>query len=114
MAQCDLIQNDHWESDDTETFWLEVHNRQNALGEFTYRSVSNGVLKILCLPVSNAEVERVFSQVNVVKDRKRSRMALELLESVLYIKFGLSRLGEKSKTFIPPRSLCKFDSKIYS
>ncbi len=116
LAQCDLIKNDQWtnDSDDTEKFWLEVHNRKNALGEYPYQGVSKGVLKILCLPVSNAEVERVFSQVNVIKDRKRSQMALELLESVLYIKFGLSRLNEKSQTFIPPKSLCKFNSSIYN
>jgi len=50
-------------------------------------------LKILCLPIpiSNGEVERVFSQVSLQKNSVRSKMKNELLESILRCKFGLSK-----------------------
>ena len=113
-SQCQQVQNTHWKSSTTEEFWIEVNNCTDAVGNYPYRALSQGVLKILCLPVSNAEVERVFSQVNVVKDKKRNRMKTDLLESILFIKFGLRRLGQKAQHFIPPASICNYTSSIYT
>jgi len=112
-AQANQVQHTTWTCQDTEGFWLEVHNFQNALGQHPYRTLSQGVLKLLCLPVSNAEVERVFSQVNVVKDKKRNAMKTELLDAILYIKFGLRRLENTSQNFVPPNSVCNFTNSIY-
>ncbi len=68
---------------------------------------------MLCLPLSNGEVERVFSQVTEVKSKKRNCMRTELLEAILFCKFGLSRQQTTAGMFEVPRELCSFSSRIY-
>ena len=97
----------------TEAFWCTVHNNQDAAGNFPFRQLSSGVIRMLCLPISNAEVERVFSQVNLVKNCRRSGLKLDLLEAILHCKFGLSKFGKTVEDFKPPVSMLKYDSSIY-
>ena len=97
----------------TEAFWTAVHNYQDSTNSNPFHQLSSGVLKILCLPISNAEIERVFSQVTLLKNSKRSTMKSELLEAILYIKFGLSKFDKKVPDFKPTVEMLKFDSSIY-
>jgi len=100
-------------SSSTEAFWCEVHNFQDAAGNFPFRQLSSGVIRMLCLPISNAEVERVFSQVTLVKNSRRAALNLDLLESILFCKFGLSKFGKSAKDFKPTTKMLQFDSSIY-
>ena len=97
----------------TEAFWTAVHNYQDSTNSNPFHQLSSGVLKILCLPISNAEIERVFSQVTLLKNSKQSTMKSELLEAILYIKFGLSKFDKKVPDFKPTVEMLKFDSSIY-
>lgn len=72
------------------SFWMNVHNFKYPLGEYSFQPFTNCIVKILCLPISNAEVERVFSQITLLKNSLRSQMKLDLLEAILNCKFGLS------------------------
>ncbi len=105
---CEQVQRSKWLASDTGGFWMEVHHAENASGENPYKELTEGVVKILCLPISNGEIERVFSQVSVIKDKKRNRMHTDLLEAVLFCKFGLRRLETKVEEFSPPAELCKY------
>ncbi len=40
-------------------------------------------------------------------------MRTELLESILYCKFGLSRVGSSLKEYQVANDLCQFSSSIY-
>ena len=51
-------------------------------------------VSVLSLPNSNAEVERLFSQMSVVKCKLRNRMSLQTLNSILYVRYGLRLSGE--------------------
>ena len=51
-------------------------------------------VSVLSLLHSNAKVERVFSQMSVVKIKLRNRMSLQTLNSILYIRYGLKLSGE--------------------
>ena len=102
-----------WKSTTTADFWSEVHNYTDASGDRSFRTISRGAIKILTLPISNAEVERGFSQVSVVKTKKRNKMKTELLEAILTIKFGLRRMGITTASFDPPTSLLSFNANIY-
>ncbi len=113
--KCREIQKRHWnERTNTSAFWSEVHNTTDATGGYPFRILSEGVLKMLVLPISNAEVERSFSQVSIIKDKRRNRMETELLLSVMYCRFGLRRVESKLSSWMPPASICKYTSEIYS
>ena len=92
---------------------MEVHNSEDVAENFLFRVVSQGVLKMSCIPTSNAEVERVFSQVNVVKTNKRSRMKTEMLDTILCCKLGLGKFGCNVDEFEPPKSILTYTSDIY-
>ncbi len=51
-------------------------------------------VSVLSLPHSNAEVERLFSQMSVVKNKLRNWMSLHTLNSILYVRYGLKLSGE--------------------
>lgn len=70
-----------YEKQNTEKFYNEVNLYRNSAGKNSNR--------ILCLPDSNADIERVFSQIKLVKNRIRNRMLLPHLNSILFIRFGL-------------------------
>ncbi|XP_050062963.1 uncharacterized protein LOC126552316 [Aphis gossypii] len=72
-------------------FWVEVKNYTDACGENPLKELSELALTTLSLPFSNAEVERVFSQMNLIKSKTRNRMGTELLTSLLQIRSGLKR-----------------------
>ncbi|KAK8372811.1 hypothetical protein O3P69_017374 [Scylla paramamosain] len=59
---------------DSEKFWLTVHSHQDASGERDFKEVGQFALSMLSLPISNASVERVFSQMNLIKNKLRNRM----------------------------------------
>ena len=102
-----------WSNTETNNFWFEVHSYQDLEGNFPFRIFSQGVIKMLCLPTSNAEIERVFSQVNIIKTKKRANMQTELLDAILHCKFGLSKFGLLPRQFDPPREILSFNSNIY-
>lgn len=97
----------------TDEFWIAVHNYQDAAGSYPFRSLSGSIIKMLCLPISNAEVERVFSQVNLIRNSRRSRVKIDLLQAILLCKFGLSKFGKTVSDFKPPVELLNYDSTIY-
>lgn len=75
-------------------FWTEVHQFKDAAGSNPFKELSMAAVSVLSLPHSNAEIERVFSQMGVVKTKLRNRMSLETLNSILYVRYGLKLAGE--------------------
>jgi hypothetical protein len=61
----------------------------NIFAELTYTAIS-----MLTLPHSNAEIERLFSQMNVVKNKLRNRLKLPMLNAILTIRSGLKRFNK--------------------
>ena len=100
------------EDDTTEDFWLRMHHVK--VGDtYKFRELTSGVMKMLVLPISNAEVERTFSVTKYYKNWHRSRLSTDLLKPMLHIKFGLKVLGKKPSEFEIPRKLMNFTSDIY-
>jgi hypothetical protein len=97
IAQIELewenIHHVRWEEkQDTEKFWIEVINYRDASGQNPFENLVDLAFKILCLPHSNADIERVFSQMNLIKTKLRNKIKLQLLNNILHIRFGLKRL----------------------
>ena len=100
------------ENENTEQFWIRMHNVEVG-GGFKYRDLTNGVIKMLVLPLSNAEVERTFSATKYFKYWKRSRINFDLLRAMCHCKFGLIWLGKRPHEYEIPQELLNFNSDIY-
>lgn len=70
-------------------------------------------ISLLTLPHSNAEIERLFSQMNIVKTKVLNRLQLSMLNSILTIRSGRRRKGysEIIRTE-PQRSLNSQKTKV--
>ena len=73
----ETIQHDH---EDVDVFWSDLSKNER------FQGLAKFMLKLCTLPVSTAEVERVFSQVKLNKTDHRNRLAIDTLGSLLYIK----------------------------
>lgn len=92
-----------------------MHEYKNALNDNPFKELSSFVMKFLILPFSNAEEERVFSGMNLIKTKIRNRMELNTINSLLYIRCGLKRLDKCCNSFeIPKHLIEKCDSSIYN
>ncbi|XP_075163359.1 zinc finger MYM-type protein 6-like [Haematobia irritans] len=72
---------------DLATFWAKVYSYEDASGLKPFGDLAEMVLNMLAIPTSNACVERVFSVMNSVKTRLRSKMQYELLHNFQIIPF---------------------------
>ena len=57
---------------------------------------------LLCLPHSNVDVERTFSDVSSIKTKKRNRLQLKTLRAILQVKQGIREAGGCTKFSPPP------------
>ncbi|KYN18890.1 hypothetical protein ALC57_08796 [Trachymyrmex cornetzi] len=72
-------------------FWHEVSCYRNANNENPFKDLCNLALTFLVLPFSNAEMERIFSQLNLVKNKVRNKISLNMVNAILTIRYGLRR-----------------------
>ncbi len=93
----------------TLAFWQDVHDFGDSTGNFPLRVVSNGVWKMLCVPLFNESVSRVQRQVNELRRALAVRRGLDgdTAEAMLVVKSGLRRLGKDVAQFQPPAELIK-------
>lgn len=94
-------------------FWARVIEMTNVEGEFIFKELAMLALSIYSLPISNATVERVFSQVTLTKTKLRNRMGLDLLSSILRIKMSLQEDKICCTGFEPKANMLKYNSSIY-
>lgn len=101
--------------DDAEQFWMTVHSHQDASGERDFKEVGQFALSMLSLPISNASVERVFSQMNLIKNKLRNRMQNKTLENTLHVRAFMSRNNLCCREFDPTEDMLSlFTKDIYS
>ncbi|KRG00510.1 uncharacterized protein Dmoj_GI25982 [Drosophila mojavensis] len=96
-----------WENiNDSSKFWNEVSNYKDSGGNCRFLDLAAVALQMFSLPWSNAEVERVFRQLNLVKSKLRNSMSLNTINSILSIRYGLRRLGKCCYEYkVPPNYL---------
>ncbi len=70
---------------DVEQFWVNVAAHKDMSGSRDFQELAGFALSLLALPFSNASVERVFSQMNLIKTKLRNRMQQGLLEAILHV-----------------------------
>ncbi|KAE8741263.1 hypothetical protein FOCC_FOCC013218 [Frankliniella occidentalis] len=93
-------------------FWSAVWSLTNAGGERVFGDLARYVLYCLTLPLSNAVVERLFSQLTLVKDKIRNKLGKEMLEAILRVRTHLKAHHKCCKNFIPDEKMMeKFNSR---
>ncbi|KAH9371237.1 hypothetical protein HPB48_013518 [Haemaphysalis longicornis] len=96
-------------------FWTKIYAYRDVSGANPMQDIADSAMKLLVLPISNAEAERVFSAVALTKSDLRNRMSHDLLLAILRIKFGQRLKGVTSSTFSVPREMLeKVNSSMYT
>lgn len=99
---------------DIEHFWACVLNTSNAIGEYPFKELASFALRAITLPVSNAVVERLFSFMNNIKDKKRNKLQLSMLDSLLRLSVHLKTFNKCCTDFEVSRDMLnRFTSNIY-
>ena len=57
---------------------IEVYNYKDSVNDSPFLDLATFALSLLTIPYSNAEVERLFSVMNIIKTKKRNKLATEL------------------------------------
>lgn len=71
-------------------FWIAVWNLLDASGNQSFKELASFAIRALSLPISNADVERVFSVMSIVKTKLRNRMLLPMLVALIRIRIHMS------------------------
>ncbi|KAK3892454.1 hypothetical protein Pcinc_003687 [Petrolisthes cinctipes] len=95
------------ETTSTAKFWIEVNGYKDASGVNPYPELCELAISVLSLPHSNAEVERLFSQMNIVKSKLRSRLNLRSVNAILAVRSGLKRVGKSCNSYELPKEVIK-------
>ena len=67
-------------------YWIEIYKQKKCNGEPKFGNICNLVFALLSLPISNAAVEQVFSNINLVKDKIRNKLSVLMLEAILHVR----------------------------
>lgn len=91
----------------TADLWAEINLYTDGSGLNPFKELANFAKTILVLPWSNAEIERWFSQMSIIKNAHRNRMSTFMANAILTIKAGLKRKGECCDTYNLPQHILK-------
>lgn len=80
---------------------------KDAQGESRFEELATFAITLLILPHSNADVERLFSSMNIIKNKQRNRMNIKLLTAILRIRCGLRLEGKCCNNYELPVSVIK-------
>ena len=97
-------------------FWAGLYNyRIDGTDEFPFRKLCSYVFSCFTIPLSSAQVERMFSLVTCVKTKYRNRMKIGTLESIVRIRAYMHQKKTCCNSYeIPQHMLNYFTSAIYT
>ncbi|KAH0557460.1 hypothetical protein KQX54_006348 [Cotesia glomerata] len=95
-------------------FWIAVNKIENANDSKQFKDLAAFALRALSLPTSNADVERVFSVMAVIKTKCRNRMLIDMLVSLMRIRIHMRVFKLCCKNYMPTDDMVKrFTSQMY-
>ena len=74
-------------------FWQEILKILNPNSSQAYVHLAEFCLTLLSLPFANAEAERIFTSVNIIKSDLRNKIKTETVESLIQAKAGFKHSG---------------------
>ena len=87
------------------SFWTYVSKALDSGGNKLFPRTSSLALALLSLPFSNASVECIFSQMNVVQNKLRKSLHVPNVEAIFHIRYGLKRQSLTCVQFQPTANL---------
>ncbi|KAK8768032.1 hypothetical protein V5799_021696 [Amblyomma americanum] len=100
--------------EDSATFWVGIFKYENSKRVKPYKELALYALACLSYPMSNAVVERVFSEFTCVKTEYKNKMSLETLNAIVRIRTTLaSRKMCCLKSIVTDDMLSRYRSDIY-
>ncbi|CAD6238482.1 GSCOCG00012538001-RA-CDS [Cotesia congregata] len=95
-------------------FWIAVNKIENSNGSKRFKDLAAFALRALSLPTSNADVERVFSVMALIKTKCRNRMLIDMLVSLMRIRIHMRVFKLCCKNYMPTDDMVKrFTSQLY-
>lgn len=82
------------DDNDIEGFWNKVEDISYADNKKMFPTLTTFVFNVLSLPHSSANVERVFSNVNLLKTQQRNKLATASISGTLHAKNFISLQGK--------------------
>lgn len=84
---------------DTTKFWVEVYSYRDAGNNNPFPEIARFAIKLISLPWSNTEIERIFSQMNLVKSKLRNSMGIKTLNAILNIRLVSINIFNKNTLY---------------
>lgn len=85
-------------------FWAKLMDCEAGDQGMTFKNVSQFVLDVISLPHSNADSERIFSHINLIKTKTRNKMVISTVNGVLLAKQRVKDNNANCTTYEPSRS----------
>lgn len=82
-------------------YWKRVFSLKNAAEQHVFPNLKTVISLLMCLPSSNASVERVFSQLKLIKTCHRNQLKTDTINAIMHTKHGV----RDCVMFEPPRKL---------
>lgn len=96
------------ESTDVQIFWQRILSLKNCDGTLCFPLMNYIVWTVLTMPVSTANVERIFSQINLNKTKTRNKLQTETLNGILLTKDYLKGNGKECHTIPNDKEFYKY------
>ena len=109
------LHNKSWSSlNSSVEFYSEVYDDNDAGGHKRFGNIAKFAMALLSVPISNASAERAFSTYNIVKNKLRNKLSIDLLQNVLMVRFSLLKKCGSCVNFNPTANmLTLFNYKMY-
>ena len=78
---------------DPEEFWSKLDDITDGLGNPQFSTLCTFMKVLLCLPCSNVDVERIFSDLNNIKTKLRNKLHSSTVSSLLKCKQAIKQNG---------------------
>lgn len=89
-------------TEDTVKFWAEVQQSRDAAGNCPYKELFQVTTIVMSIPHSNADIERVFSLMNVIKTELRNTLNIKTINAILMIRTGLTAVHSNCYSYDLP------------
>lgn len=89
----------------TEQLWAEINMYRDSSGLNPFQEIVTLAKCFLILPWSNSDVERVFSQLSIIKTKHRNRMLTDTTNAIITVKSGLRRLDKCCHSIELPKDI---------